>query len=235
MKYYRLRHSLEKKELGHYTQIQKMTWDGRPYDDGAFGTQGLFNPIHNNPAIPTLEFYKSAKITSLIQMVEIGFDEYLIINESFLEFLKPYFNGSFQTWKIKATKKEVDYTYYIFYLDEYKSDFINYDKSTFKLFEDLGAFQYKDLDQEIKITSDVDYLDKCREFLGLYGIPELQPVKIVLNTSNQEVDFFKCAHNGMAGYYVSERLKEAILENGFTGMRFEEIEEIQNRVLIECV
>ena len=235
MKYYRLRHSLEKKELGHYTQIQKTTWDGRPYDDGAFGTQGLFNPIHNNPAIPTLEFYKSAKTTSLIQMVEIGIDEYLIINESFLEFLKPYCNSPFQTWKIKATHKEVDYTYNIFYLDEYKSDFINYEKSTFKLFEDLGAFQYKDLNQEIKITSEVDFLDKCREFLGLYGIPELLPTKIVLNTSNQEIDFFRCAHNGMAGYYVSERLKQAILDNGFTGMRFEEIEEIQNRVLIEYV
>ena len=233
MKYYRLRHSLEKKELGHYTQIQKITWNGRPYDDGAFGTQGLFNPIHNNPAIPTLEFYKSAKTTSLIQMVEIGIDEYLIINESFLEFLKPYCNGSFQTWKIKATKKEVDYTYYIFYLDEYKSDFINYDKSTFELFE--KNYSTISLNQEIKVTSDVDYLDKCREFIGLYGIPSIQPVKIVLNTSNEEVDFFRCAHNGMAGYYVSERLKEAILNNGFTGMRFEEIEEIQNRAVIEYV
>ena len=233
MKYYRLRHSLEKKELGHYTQTQKITWNSRPYDDGAFGTQGLFNPIHNNPAIPTLEFYKSAKTTSLIQMVEIGIDEYLIINESFLEFLKPYCNGSFQTWKIKATKKEVDYTYYIFYLDEYKSDFINYDKSTFELFE--KNYSTISLNQEIKVTSDVDYLDKCREFIGLYGIPSIQPVKIVLNTSNEEVDFFRCAHNGMAGYYVSERLKEAILNNGFTGMRFEEIEEIQNRVLIEYV
>ena len=166
-------------------------------------------------------------------MVEIPIQHYLIINEPFLAFLKPYCNGPFQTWKIKATKKEVDYTYYIFYLDEYKSDFINYDKSIFKLFESLGAFQYKDLDKEIKITSDLDFLDKCREFLGLYGMPKLLPVKIALNTSNQEIDFFRCAHNGMAGYYVSERLKQAILDNGFTGMRFEEIEEIQNRVLIE--
>ena len=36
----------------------------------------------------------------------------------------------------------------------------------------------------------------------------------------------------MTGYYVSERLKQAILDNGFTGMRFEEI---QNRVVIEYV
>ncbi|MEM0578272.1 hypothetical protein [Flavobacterium polysaccharolyticum] len=231
MKYYRLRHSLEKKELGHYTQIQKTIWDGRPFDKGSFAMHLLFDPIPTHPAIPTLEFYKSAKTTSLIQMVEIGLTLYLTINDTFLEFLKPYCNGSFHTWKIKATKKEVDYTYYIFYLDEYKSDFINYEKSIFKLFESLGAFQYKDLDQEIKITSDVDYLDKRRN----YGFFELQPVKIVLNTSKLEIDFFRCAHNGMTGYYVSERLKQAILDNGFTGMRFEEIEEIQNRVLIEYV
>ena len=166
-------------------------------------------------------------------MVEIGFDEYLIINESFIEFLKPYFNGSFQTWKIKATHKEVDYTYYIFYLDEYKSDFINYEKSTFELFEE--KFSTISLNQEVKVTSDVDNLNKRIKYSGLNGIPHMQPTKIVLNTKNQEVDFFRCAHNGMAGYYVSERLKKAILENGFTGMRFEEIEEIQNRVLIEYV
>ncbi|OAZ03076.1 hypothetical protein FLB_25420 [Flavobacterium succinicans] len=166
-------------------------------------------------------------------MVEIGFYQYLIINESFLAFLKPYCNGPFQTWKIKATHKEVDYTYNIFYLNEYKSDFINYEKSTFELFE--KNYSTISLNQEIKVTSDVDYLDKCREFIGLYGIPSIQPTKIVLNTCNQKVDFFRCANNDMAGYYVSERLKQAILDNCFTGMRFEEIEEIQNRVLIEYV
>ena len=132
---------------------------------------------------------------------------------------------------IKATKKEIDYTYFIFYLDEYKSDFINYDKSIFKLFEIIDGYKFKELDQEVTITSDIDYLDKCSK----YDFFEVQPVKIALNTSNQEVDFFRCAHNGMAGYYVSERLKEAILENGFTGMRFEEIEEIRKRVVIEYV
>jgi hypothetical protein len=231
MKYYYLTNSIEKKIIGHNPQIQKTTWDGRPYDDGAFGTQGLFNPIHKNPAIPTLEFYKSAKCTSLIDLVPISRSQYLIINESFLAFLKSYCNGPFQTWKIKASQKEIDYTYYIFYLDEYKSDFINYDKSIFKLFELIDGHIFKELNQEIKITSDVDYIEKCNS----YSFGELQPTKIVLNTSNQEVDFFRCAHNGMAGYYVSERLKQAILENGFTGIRFEEIEEIQNRVLIEYV
>ena len=232
MKYYRLKHSLEKKEIGHYPQDKNIKWIGQAYTENAFGNN-LLNPIHNNPALPIIELYKSAKCTSLIHLGPITITEYLIINESFLAFLKPYFNGIIQTWKVKATKNEIDYAYYIFYLNEYKSDFINYGKSIFKLFE--KNYSSISLNQQVKVTSDVDYLDKCREFIGLYGIPAIQPVKIVLNTSNQEVDFFRCAHNGMAGYYVSERLKHAILENGFTGMRFEEIEEIQNRVLIECV
>jgi hypothetical protein len=231
MKYYRISYCIDKKIIGHNPQVQKKTWNGRPFDKGSFAMHLLFDPIPTHPAIPTLEFYKSAKTTSLIDIVEIDINKFLIINELFLEFIKSFCNDSFHIWKIKATKKEVDYTYYIFYLDEYKSDFIDYDKSIFKLFEDLGAFQYKDLDQEIKITSEVDFLYKCSN----YSFGELQPTKIVLNTKNQEVDFFRCAHNGMAGYYVSERLKQAILENGFTGIRFEEIEEIQNRVLIEYV
>ena len=233
MKYYRISYCIDKKIIGHNPQIQKTTWDGRPVDKGSFAMYLLFDPIPTHPAIPTLEFYKSAKTTSLIDIVEIDINKFLIINELFLEFIKPFCNDSFHIWKIKATKKEVDYTYYIFYLNEYKSDFINYEKSTFELFE--KNYSTISLNQEIKVISDLDYLDKCREFIGLYGIPSIQPTKIVLNTCNQKVDFFRCANNDMAGYYVSERLKQAILENGFTGIRFEEIEEIQNRVLIEYV
>lgn len=36
-------------------------------------------------------------------------------------------------------------------------------------------------------------------------------------------------------YYVSEKLKNDILEKGFTGMDFKEIEEIDNRNRIEVI
>ena len=234
MKFFKLDYSLDKKIIGRAEGEKSCLFDGYRFKEDSFSNQGLFGPVVGNPALPMPIMHKSVKMTDFIGLVAM-LPEYLIITKKFLDFLIPHFDTSYQTWKISIKKGDVNYEYYILHLDYPKSDFINYDKSTFKLFEDLAAFQYKDLDQEIKITSDVDFLDKCREFPGLYGIPELQSTKIVLNTSNQEVDFFRCAHNGMAGYYVSERLKEAILENGFTGMRFEEIEEIQNRVVIEYV
>ncbi len=230
MKFFKLDYSLDKKIIGRAEGEKSCLFDGYRFSEDSFSNQGLFGPVVGNPALPMPIMHKSVKMTDFIGLVAM-LPEYLIITEKFLDFLIPHFNTSYQTWKIGIKKGDINYEYYILHLDYPKSDFINYNKSIFKLFELIDGHEFKELNQEIKITSDIDYLDKCRN----YGFGELQPTKIVLNTSNQEIDFFRCAHNGMAGYYVSERLKQAILENGFTGIRFEEIEEIQNRVLIEYV
>ncbi|WP_309609405.1 hypothetical protein [Flavobacterium sp.] len=236
MKYYRITYSYEKKEVGHYPQVQKITWEGRPYDDGAFGTQGLFSSVHKNPAIPTLDFYKSAKTTSLIEMGIISDSVYLIINEPFLEFIKSYFVGTFQTWKILAKHKEINYDYYIFFLDNPKSDFINYEKSVFRLYTKGNDRKWVKLDETVKVITDEDCMEKHRQY-PLIGNnkPFLEPEKIVVNGDKTNVHFLRCACSRMAGYYVSEKLKNEIEKLGFTGMRFQELNEINNFVEVEII
>jgi hypothetical protein len=236
MKYYRVTYSIEKKKIGHYPQVQNTTWEGKPYDHGAFGTQGLFSAVHNNPAIPTLEFYKSTKITSLIHMVEISENMYIIVNEQFLEFLKLYYLGGFQTWKIKAKRKDENYDYYIFFADYPKADFINYEKSIFKLFKHNEKYNVIDLNHKIDVISDEDCMDKYRQYPPI-GIekPFLEAEKIVVNGSKMDVDFFRSTSPTMAGYYVSEKLKAEIEKQGFTGMQFQELDKINNFVEVEII
>jgi hypothetical protein len=235
VKYYRLTNSIEKKEIGHYPQVQNTTWEGMPYADNAFGNQGLFSPVHKNPALPKYEFYKSAKATSMID----GFTSqtmYLTINKLFLDFLKLHYTGSFQTWKIKAKQKEENYDYYIFFADYSKSDFINYEKSVFKLFKYDEKYNKIDLNEQIKPISDEDCMDKYRQYPSI-GIekPFFEAEKIVVNGSKMGVDFFRSASPTMAGYYVSEKLKAEIEKQGFTGMRFEELNKIYNFVEVETI
>ena len=52
--------------------------------------------------------------------------------------------------------------------------------------------------------------------------------KIVFNLKNTDVDMFRISEVRSKGYYLSEKLKNAIEDNGFTGIRFTEINQIRN-------
>ncbi|WP_310557352.1 hypothetical protein [Flavobacterium sp.] len=234
MKYYRLSYPNDVKEIGHNPQVQKTIWDGRPYDEGAFGTQGLFNSFHNNPAIPSIEFYKSAKTTSMISINTIGINLYLIVDKTFLNFLIANCEGIFQTWKIQAKKKDLNYNYYIFFIDNPKYDFINYKESVFRLYIKSNDRKWIKLDKTIKVISDEDCMDKYREYPSI-GIekPFFEAEKLILDGNN--CDFFRSSSPTIAGYYVSEKLKNEIEKQGFTGIRFQELNEINNFVEVETI
>ena len=235
MKYYRITYSFEKNEVGHYPQVQNISWAGMPYEDGAFCNQGYFNPVFDNPAIPTLEFYKSAKITSLIDVVTITDSIYLVISEALLNFLKSKFQGAFQTWKISAKHKESIYDYHIFFLNNPKNDFIDYEKSIFRFYtKGVDRKRVKLNEDAVMVLNDQDCMDKYRQYPPV-GInkPFFEAEKLVVNGNN--LDFFRSSSPTIAGYYVSENLKNEIEKQGFTGIRFLELDEINNFVKIETL
>jgi len=45
-----------------------------------------------------------------------------------------------------------------------------------------------------------------------------------------KLDMFRIINTPASGYYVSERLKHAIEEKGFTGMAFKEISDVDKRI-----
>ncbi|WAC01885.1 hypothetical protein N7U66_18810 [Lacinutrix neustonica] len=65
-------------------------------------------------------------------------------------------------------------------------------------------------------------------------LPEFTTIacnKLVVNFKETKTDFFKISRVPyISGYFVSERLKNAIEEKGFTGMAFKEIGEIDKRI-----
>ena len=49
---------------------------------------------------------------------------------------------------------------------------------------------------------------------------------VTLDLHNTTEDMFRIVNAPPSGYFVSEKLKNAIEENGFTGMEFKEVSEL---------
>lgn len=233
-KFYKLRYSIDEKVIGRAEGLKSCHYDKDFFAKDSFINQGLWGPVEGSPGLPNAVMHKSVKMTDVIDIVSLS-PEYLIITKKFLDFLIPYFNTSYQTWKISIKKGDVDYEYYIFHLDFPKNDFINHEKSIYKIFEYDENYNRIDLNQEIKAFSDVDLLEKRRKYLPLgIRVPFLETVKFAINSNSKE-DFFRSSTNGMTGYYVSEKLKQEIENQGFTGIDFVELDKINNFVEIEMV
>lgn len=234
MKYFRIQNSIDRKEIGHFLQVQKYDWIGRTNTTEDFASQGLFSMVLGNPALPIPYLYRMAKPTNLLHTI-IPMDAYLVVDENFLVFLKPYL-GDYQSWNIKVKKQLEDYNYHIIHINNPQSDFLNYDRSVFKLYKKNEEQSLIDLDKVIEIYDDEDYLNKKRDYslqgIGV-GYPFLKEAKVVFNSSKMTKDFFRCSFLPYAGYYVSENLKNEIEREGFTGLVFNELNKIQEFVQFE--
>ena len=60
----------------------------------------------------------------------------------------------------------------------------------------------------------------------------LKDIKIVLNLSKIDLDLFRIINAPASGYYVSEKLKNAIEKERFTGFAFQEIEDMDDRIKV---
>ncbi len=114
--------------------------------------------------------------------------------------------------KVKVNKKEI--------LEE---NLIVKDESEYNnLFEVIDKLKYGKTYEEIKSLK----------------IPNIAPKKITINTSIINQDMFRVFYknsNDFSGYYVSEDLKDKILDKGFSGMTFTPLKEINPRIEIETI
>ena len=103
MKYYKILNSIETKEIGHFPQEKTIKWEGMPYEKDSFANQSLFNPVIGKPALPIPEFYKSAKMTSLVSVSNIPLNKYLVVNQKLLDLvdLRPNSVSTFRTFCIQ--------------------------------------------------------------------------------------------------------------------------------------
>ena len=254
-------------------------------------TASDYAPVMGNPATPSPILHKNAKACDFL-MASISNYKYIIVSEKFYEFLGIYIKELYQNWKIKVYNSEIEfdrrkndyiikdksklieYDYRIVHISYPITNFIDYSKTTFRLYKKTPDWIFYDKAtfltdkqilfnkkmhnehgkkptvQKLEIIKDNIKFDTHEEFQGARKELEIinknkawnekigyKAKKVVFNTQNIEDDIFRIMDglNNTMGYYVSERLKNEIEKNGFTGFRFIPLDEINTGYDIEII
>lgn len=227
MKYFKLEYnSLNIEETG--TQFQSITGDIGDMHSNFLPFEGK---ILTDFKLPVIHLQNNAKQTTLLNSVIIQ-PWFLIFRNNFIKYLKEYNISEFQCWNIDIThNKEIIRDYSLFYLIKGIQDtIVDYKNSEFF----IGNFN-KSKDntsgKNVGINNYYEYL-KIKSFTDNDDNLFLYCNKVVINLKNIEFDLFRLINIPFGGYFVSERLKNAIEQNRFTGMRFQEIEEFNSNIKV---
>lgn len=227
MKYYKLEYnSLNIKETGTQFQCVSVEKIG-DLQENIFPLEGVINFSFELP-IPILE--SKAKKTTLVNAIPIN-SKFLIFKSYFIDFLKGFNIGKFQTWNIKIKQKSI-------YLDDYKLFILNYPiQKEIIDFEKTSFYKgkisdYSFIGENIEISNYDNYLVLHNKFQNSDD-DLLKFHKICFDMSQLKLDMFRIFNFPFGGYYVSERLKKEIEKNRFTGMVFKEIETLGNNLTVK--
>jgi len=230
MKYYWLTNNIDPKIVGRYDQSESA------HNAPKFWEHIENGEINEGMTIPEPILHSKANLTSYLSSVPINRLLFLILKKEFVEFLKDFNVSSFQTWNMKVHyRNKIITNYCLFYLSHpSQKKYVDYRNSEFY----IGNIKdYKWVGEEINISDYENFLS-IREDLRSQRLM-LKAKKFVFNFSEATEDLIRITDAppvvGSKGYYVSEKLKSAIEVEGFTGMTFKEIEEIDNERRIQVI
>ncbi|WP_064966320.1 hypothetical protein [Tenacibaculum ovolyticum] len=220
MKYYKLISSSNIKEVGKIPQSEDciigdlrqefIPWEGE---------------IDFDFKLPEPNLEKKSKQTSYIDVVAIHPYRFLVIDDILLAFLKNYNIGNHQNWKINTwyNKKELIEKYNLFLLSDTKQDkYIDFSRSEFYS-KKMTDWDNSNVQKPIFVKDYKEYVFQ-KESLGDEYV--LLHKNVTLDLSKTNEDMFRFFNAPLGGYFVSEKLKNDIEKNDFTGMEFTEVSEL---------
>jgi hypothetical protein len=220
MQYYIFKGACATKETGPvYPQIQK--WKPGYNDDKPDSYYSYYNAAKGGifpdfePNLDSLLLHGKAKPTDFLSSgLSIGF----IINKKlktlFEQFTLP--PHRFFSAKIIYKKEELN-DYYLMHIVSDYTDFIDYSKSTFIT---CGFFNSNPV--PLILTSKQDFTRQSVELQNNFNTNtkdyrSIEATEIHLNQKfNKSLDFFKIGQVDI-NFYISQNLKDALLENNITG------------------
>jgi len=227
MKFYRLSWDSDTRNVGESPQGQESIKFGDVQNFG-IGSPGVIDDID----LPEPILHKKAILTDYLDIVAISSNLFMVIHERFLDFIKSFYIGKYQAWPILIHHKSKQLTdYYLFRLNDIcDEDYVDYHASEF--FIEKGGLGLPIERIPVQIHDYQEFIRKREEIRNQKEAnPILKSYRTILNLSNAKKDLFRLYETpSCGGYYISERLKNAIEEAGLTGMAFKEIHEYNKRI-----
>lgn len=225
MKYFWIQPSVNNNEIGIFPQCVDAKNNIEIHEFGF----GYYNRIIEKFTLPEPILRDQAKATNFLSG-PVTSPVFLVIDGSFLNFLKKNSIQSFDSWNLIAHhKKSIINNYSLFHLcNPVQNRIINFDKSIFKI-RSISNSNF----EEIKTYKNYDnYHEHWKELIWKGYIITIE--NLFLDFSEIDFDLIRLIDIDTIGigYYVSEKLKKEIEDQGFTGMEFKEIDEIDKKITV---
>lgn len=229
MLFFMLDHSTSPKIIGRrFPQISDLS-DGFNYDRDAPNSifrVNIWGELPANLAIPNYVLHGHAKRTDLISSGG-QHSHLMLISTDLKKLIQDFKLPKIQTFGTKVVRNKDSYEYYVFFLPENLYQFIDFSLSSFALVPMGGERPVAIQKPEIHTLTEFEKWVKEYPYLIRINSKRLKVVaeKLVLDTKNIPYDIFRII-GPVSGYFLSERIKNAIQEAGLTGLEFVPLENI---------
>ncbi|QLC67554.1 hypothetical protein LPB248_14950 [Flavobacterium sp. LPB0248] len=220
MKYYFIRHSLNKRILGHYPQIKNIIHYYTTEEAPLFIDQFNFGKTNLNLIISNITLHPTSKATDYIDVKgEIGFLFKLLISGKLKSILEKNKTLGIQFFPCTVFKNNIEYTdYWVLNYYGINYQFLDFKNSAFFVTTKFDKTNKLDIDNEN------NFIEKQKE-IAKEGYPKgLLIDKIEIKKNNAEHFFIIQNTEDGIQYIASEKLKKEIEEANCTGIEFQPIE-----------
>lgn len=219
-KYYIIDTSIDPKVVGSkYPQAYKFTKEYNPRSPhGLFSLYKCLNTCTFPDYVPDISGIKLSGGAKLTDIVSNGFDHNLIIlSPKAKSILEQYNLCPHRFYDMSLFSRKVRYDYYMFHIQCDYWDYIDYEKSTFKIRHHSSM-----IGAPLSISSQKELLFQREIIEEKYDItttPWAETLVLTSDFAKLKLDIF---YIGLvdANLYISERMMNALLEQGITGWDF---------------
>lgn len=212
--YFRIKQSLDLTIIGKYPLVEEgihpVGIDHPNLIDKIFFEKSRFSPI-----VPLAKLANGAKYTDLMSNSVFGLGLKLLVSDRLKTIIESFKHNGCEFFKTKVERGLVSERYWIMSAYEMDYESLDLEGSKFMLMKDI--FQEV---KEIHFNSSSD-LFKWREIIAnQYGQEFTFKIKkLAFNTTSQNIVFLNPVTGGI-GYFVSDKVKSQMEQNGCTGLDF---------------
>lgn len=217
MHFYRIRNSIDAKEIGHYPQIKDVIHNGVAFGNSKFLGEIYFSKIEFEPEVSIPVLYKKSKLTDLIEQVStIPYN--LLVSSKLKAIIKVYCDKNVQFFKSCVFRDGTEYPNY-WYMNVYvnSNEYIDYRNSSV-IHRKKKTGEYGTIPLILNFDNESSFLSQKN--IAIANIEAFYIEKLQL--TNVKEDFFMLRDvEGGAGFFVSEKLRKEIEDAGCTGIEFQ--------------
>lgn len=225
MKYFRIQHSTNLKEVGLFPQCT----DAKNYTEIQEFGLGYFDKISNPFLLPQPILRNKSKLTDLLNVVPVSSPVFLVLSDDLLNFIIPRINVGYQRWKLTSHGQgEIITKYNLFH----KSNPSERQLIDFKNSEFILKNNETKKEEKVSLSNYNEFHENWMKLIYSNHSMEIKSVTLDLQKFTNDVFRIIQLYSLGIGYYVSEKLKNEIQNKGFTGIQFSPLDEIDTRIKV---